>query len=106
MSRFIDERRDDFGVEFICRTIGASASACYQRATGQRSAREIADERLLETIRRAHEANYEAHGCRRLWRQLLRQGERAPRCQVQRLMRENSIQGRQAPRAAVAHHDA
>ena len=93
MSRFIDERKADFGVEFICRTIGASASAYYQRATGQRSAREVSDERLLEVIRRVHQANYEAYGYRRLWKQLLREGERVPRCQVQRLMREHAIQG-------------
>ncbi len=57
MTAFIDEKKADFGVEFICRTIGASSSAYYQRATGERSAREIADERLLGVIRRVHEAN-------------------------------------------------
>lgn len=93
MSRFIEEHRGRFGVEFICRTIGVSASAYYQRATGQRSAREVADERLLGRIRAVHEANYEAYGYRRLWKQLLREGERVPRCQVQRLMRDNAIQG-------------
>ena len=93
MSAFIDERKADFGVELICRTIGVSASAYYRRATGQRSAREVADERLLAVIRRVHKANYEAYGYRRLWKQLLREGERVPRCQVQRLMREHAIQG-------------
>jgi putative transposase len=93
VSRFIEEYRGRFGVEFICRTIGASASAYYQRATGQRSAREDEDERLLGRIRAVHEANYEAYGYRRLWKQLLREGERVPRCQVQRLMRDNAIQG-------------
>jgi putative transposase len=70
-----------------------SASAYYRRATGERSAREIADERLLERIRRVHEANYHAYGYRRTWKQLLREGERVPRCQVQRLMRIHGIQG-------------
>jgi putative transposase len=40
-----------------------------------------------------HKANYEAYGYRRTWKALLRAGERAPRCQVQRLMRTNGIQG-------------
>ncbi|HTE59645.1 MAG TPA: IS3 family transposase [Solirubrobacteraceae bacterium] len=93
MSAFIDERKADFGVELICRTIGVSASAYYRRASGQRSAREVADERLLAVIGRVHTANYEAYGYRRLWKQLLREGERVPRCQVQRLMREHAIQG-------------
>ena len=74
MSRFIDERRDDFGVELICRTLGVSASAYYRRASGERSARAVEDERLLGRIREVHEANYEAYGYRRLWKQLLRQG--------------------------------
>jgi putative transposase len=93
VSAFIDERKADFGVELICRTIGVSASAYYRRATGQRSARQVADERLLAVIRRVHKANYEAYGYRRLWKQLVREGERVPRCQVQRLMREHAIQG-------------
>ena len=37
MSRFIDEHRGRFGVERICRTLDVSASAYYQRATGERS---------------------------------------------------------------------
>jgi len=82
VSAFIDERKRDFGVELICRTIGVSASAYYRRATGERSARAVADERLLGVIRRVHEANYEAYGYRRLWKALGREGERVPRCQA------------------------
>jgi hypothetical protein len=43
-----------------------SASAYYQRATGERSEREVEDERLLALIRQAHKANYEAYGARRM----------------------------------------
>ena len=93
MSRFIDEHRERFGVEFLCQTIGVSASAYYQRASGEGSARAVEDERLLPIIRRVHEANYEAYGYRRTWKALLRAGEQVPRCQVQRLMREHGIQG-------------
>ena len=50
-SRFIDEHRGRFGVEPICEVLDVSASAYYQRASGQRSARQIEDERLLERIR-------------------------------------------------------
>ena len=39
VSAFIDERREDFGVELICGTLGVSASAYCQRATGERSER-------------------------------------------------------------------
>jgi putative transposase len=93
VSAFIEERKLDFGVEPICRTLGVSASAYYQRATGDRSARAIEDERLVPEIRRVHEANYEAYGYRRTWLQMRREGEQGPRCQVQRLMRREGIRG-------------
>ena len=93
MSRYIDEHRGRFGVEPICRILGVSASAYYQRKSGERSARQVEDERLLERIRRVHKDNYEAYGYRRTWKALLRAGERVPRCQVQRLMRAHGIQG-------------
>jgi putative transposase len=93
VSRYIEEHRGRFGVEPICRILDVSASAYYQRATGERSARLLKDERLLEQIREVHEANYCAYGYRRTWKALQRAGEQAPRCQVQRLMRVNGIQG-------------
>ncbi len=89
----MQEHRERFGVEPICSTLGVSASAFYQRATGQRSARAVEDERLLARIREVHEANYCAYGYRRTWKALTRAGERAPRCRVQRLMRAHGIQG-------------
>jgi putative transposase len=93
VSAFIEEHRERFGVEPICSTLGVSASAYYQRKTGERSARQVEDERLLAWIREVHEASYCAYGYRRTWKALTRAGEQAPRCQVQRLMRANGIQG-------------
>jgi putative transposase len=93
VSAFIDQERGRFAVELICDTLGVSASAYYQRATGVRSARAIEDERLLARIRTVHGENYEAYGSRRMWRELLRRGETAPRCQVERLMAANAIVG-------------
>ena len=93
MSAFIDQRRSNLGVEPICRTLGVSASAYYQRASGERSARAVEDERLLGVIRVTHKRNYEAYGYRRMWRALHRAGETVARCQVQRLMAEHGIQG-------------
>ena len=93
MSAFIDERRADFGVELICTTLEVSASAYYQRATGQRSVRAVEDERLVAVIRRTHAANYEAYGSRRMWKALRRQGEDVGRGHVERLMTTNAICG-------------
>lgn len=93
MSAFIDEHRARFGVEPICRTMGVSASAYYQRATGERSDRAVEDERLLERIEGLHAANYYAYGYRRTWKALLRAGETVGRDRVRRLMRTHGIQG-------------
>ena len=93
MTAFIDEHRGRFGVEPICRVLGVSASAYYQRATGQRSARQIEDERLLGRIRELHAANYYAYGSRRMWKALRRAGEIVGRGRVERLMRTHGLQG-------------
>jgi putative transposase len=93
VSAFIEEHRERFGVEPICETLGVSASAYYQRATGQRSARAVEDERLLGAISELHAANYYAYGSRRMWKALLRSGEQVGRGRVERIMRQNGLQG-------------
>ncbi len=90
---FIDEQRERFGVEPICRTLGVSASAYYERASGRRSARAVEDERLLGLIREIHERNYFAYGSWRMWKALRRAGEQVGRGRAERLMRSNGIQG-------------
>jgi putative transposase len=93
VSSYVQEHRERFGVEPICRTLGVSASAYYQRASGERSQRDVEDERLCLRIREVHEANYHAYGYRRTWKALRRAGEQVSRCRVQRLMRAHGIQG-------------
>ena len=93
MSRYIDEYRGRFGVEPICRTLGVSASAYYQRATGQRSTRAVEDQRLREVVRELHAENYYAYGSRRMWKALQRAGEQVGRGRVDRLMRHAGVQG-------------
>ena len=93
MSAFIDQHRERFGVEPICSTLGVSASAYYERATGRRSERQVEDERLLALIIEVYEANYCAYGSRRMWKALRRAGEQVGRDRVARLMREAGIQG-------------
>ncbi len=93
MSAFIDEQRDRFGVEPICRVLGVSASAYHHRASGQRSTRAVADERLLGLIEQVGERNYGAYGYRKTWLALRRQGVEVGRDRVKRLMRQAGIQG-------------
>jgi putative transposase len=93
VSRYIDQHRGRFGVEPICRTLDVSASAYYQRATGERSARQIEDQRLLGVIETTHASNYFAYGYRRMHKALARAGETVGRDHVKRLMRQHGIVG-------------
>lgn len=93
MSAFIDQRGPDFGVEPICRTLGVSASAHYERRRAEPSAQATEDERLLARIERCHAENYFAYGYRRMWKALSRAGEEVGRDRVKRLMRRAGIQG-------------
>jgi putative transposase len=93
VSAFIDEYRERFGVEPICEVLDVSASAYYQRRSGERSARSVEDERLTARIRDVHEQNFEAYGYPRVWHELRRQGEQVGRDHVARLMRCADIEG-------------
>jgi transposase InsO family protein len=93
VSRYIDEYRGRFGVEPICQVLDVSASAYYQRASGQRSARQVADERLVARIRVVHAANYYAYGYRKMWLALRRAGHEVGCDHVKRLMRAHGVQG-------------
>jgi putative transposase len=92
---FIDTHRARFGVEPICRTLGIAPSTYYARKTRAPSQRASKDARLLERIRAVHHDNYGAYGSRRVWKALRRQGEQAPRCRVERLMRVHGLRGAQ-----------
>lgn len=93
MSAFVDQHRQRFGVEPICRILGVSASAYYHRATGAVSRRAKRDAWLLTKIREVHAANYFAYGSRKMWKALKAEGVEAGRDQVARIMRQNGIQG-------------
>ena len=93
MSAYIDQNRGCSGVEPIYQTLGVSASAYYQRASGQRSERAVEDERLLALIREVWKANYECYGQERVWCELKRRGLDVGRDRVARLMRQDGLRG-------------
>ncbi|MCG7421439.1 IS3 family transposase [Micrococcus sp. ACRRV] len=99
MIRFIDEHRDQFGVEAICRTLGATecgfiTSRAYRAAkTWPTSARALRDELLIEELERIHAENYSVYGVRKMHHALARAGWEIGRDQVARLMRAAVLQG-------------
>src|SRR5690606_25756848 len=98
MVAFIDDHREEYGVEPICRVLPIAPSTYYlhkarERAPALRSARASRDDALREEIRRVWEQNFEVYGARKVWRQLNREQVRVARCTVARLMGEMGCPG-------------
>jgi putative transposase len=98
MMDFIEECREAFGVEPICRTLQFAPSTYYDRRAVARdpdraSARARSDAALSIKIDAAWDANRKLYGARKIWHVLRRQGEDAARCTVERLMRSLGIRG-------------
>ena len=98
MIGFIDEHRDVYGVEPICRVLPIAPSTYHEHAArkadpDRRSARERRDTELGQEIRRVFEANFGVYGVRKVWRQMKREGIDVARCTVARLMRQMGLKG-------------
>jgi len=98
MVSFIDEHRDEYGVEPICEMLPIAPSTFYEhmarRANPElRSARAKRDDALKPEILRIWEENRRAYGAYKIWRQSHREGRPVARCTVERLMRELEISG-------------
>ena len=93
MTRFIDNWRERFGVEFVCRTIGVPVSTYYARKTRQPSLRELQDRELVREIHAAREGYRRVYGIRKTWRELGRRGVDVGRDRVARLMRAEGLEG-------------
>ena len=95
MSAFIEEHRDVYGVEPICRVLQIAPSTYYAVCARRRrpAPRTLRDRALLAEIRRVHEASSGLYGVRKVWWQLTHDGTRVARCTVERLMRQDGREG-------------
>lgn len=99
MIRFVDEHRDQYGVEAICRVLGQTetsfiTSRGYRAAKARpASARALRDEVLLPEVRWIHAENYSVYGVRKMQHAMRRAGWDVGRDQVARLMRIAGLQG-------------
>jgi transposase InsO family protein len=95
---FVDEHRDEYGVEPICEVLPIAPSTYYEhRACGEdpsrRSARARRDDELRVHIRRVWAENQAVYGADKVWHQLERERIAAARCTVERLMRGMGLRG-------------
>ncbi|MFN7663939.1 MAG: IS3 family transposase [Inhella sp.] len=95
---FVDQHRQQFGVESICRVLQIAPSAYWRHAARQRnpvlcSRRAQRDASLVPQVQRVWQANMKVYGADKVWRQLNREGVAVARCTVERLMRREGMQG-------------
>jgi len=92
---FVDEHRDEFGVEFICRHLQVAPSTYYaaKRRAVEPSARALRDAVMIQILVTLWVANRKVYGAHKLWKTARRAGHDIGRDQVARLMRELEIRG-------------
>jgi putative transposase len=90
MKAFIDEHREVYGVEPICKVLPIAPSTYHVHAARQADpalapARVQRDKGLCVEIARVWNENFQVYGVRKIWRQLKRDSIDAARCTVARL---------------------
>ncbi|MBV8259983.1 MAG: IS3 family transposase [Paraburkholderia sp.] len=98
LKAFIDQHRDTFGVEPICKVLRIAPSgyrrhAAQLRDPARRSVRAIRDERLRPEIERVWRANMQVYGADKVWKQMNRERIAVARCTVERLMKQLGLRG-------------
>ena len=99
MTSYVNAYRGQFGVESICRVLGATEGGFitargYRAAqTRPRSNRSIRDDTLGHEVRRIHRENYSVYGVRKMHAAMRRAGWDVGRDQIGRLMKLNGLTG-------------
>jgi len=104
MVSFVDEHRDEYGVEPICEQLPIAPSTFYEHVARRlnpdlRSARAKQDDELRPEIERIWIENRRVYGAEKVWKQSHREGRPVARCTVERLMRDLGISGVRRGRA-------
>ena len=90
---YIDEHRDDYGVEPICTTLQVAPSTYYAAKSRPPSARAIRDAIMMPILLAIWVANRKLYGAHKLWKATRRAGHDIGRDQVARLMKALDIEG-------------
>ena len=98
MIAFIDQQRNEHGVERICKQLPITVSTDYEHKARQsdpdREPDRVKRDRWLSVeVQRVWDENQQAYGARKVWLQLRRESITVARCTVERLMKRLGIQG-------------
>ena len=106
MVDYIDQHRQEFGVEPICEVLAVAPSTYYAAKTRPISARAMSDEILGQALCEIHAANFSVYGTRKMWKAMRRAGHDVGRDQVARLMRCQGLYGvRRAKKVRTTKRD-
>ncbi len=90
---FIDDSRDEFGVEPICATLQVAPSTYYAARKRPPSARAMRDAVMMPILLTLWVVNRKLYGAHKLWKAARRAGHMIGRDQVGRLMKALEIEG-------------
>ena len=112
---FINDHKDRFGVEPICRVLSEhgckiAPSTYYDNAKRQASKKKLRDTELIAEIEKARKSQFvRLFGARKMWLLLRALGHDVARCTVERLMAQMGISGvvrGKTPRTTIADESA
>ena len=94
MMLFVDRNKAEYEVESVCRQIQVAPSSYYEHKRCERDPDRLPDRikrdmKLELEIQRVWESNFRVYVVRKVWRRLIREGTRAARCTVGRLMKKS-----------------
>ena len=98
MIAFIDDHRQAYGVEPICKVLPIAPSTYHAHLAKRVDPSRLPDRvrrdaDLRVEIQRVFEENFRVYGVRKVWRQLRREGFATARCTVARLVRDMGLRG-------------
>jgi transposase InsO family protein len=101
----IQELSQEYAVAELCRVLEVSRSGYYRWCKSRPSARQSANELLAQRIQTIYEAKKGAYGSRRITEELRRAGQKCNHKRVERLMRQQGLQGRSGRQRRVQTTD-
>jgi putative transposase len=98
MVDFIEEHREEYGVEPICEVLPIAPATYYEHRSRRldpelRPERAKRDDELRVEVHRVWTENFSVYGAEKVWRQLRREDVAVARCTVERLMRILGLRG-------------
>ena len=106
MLGFIDQYRDDYGVEPICKQLPIAPSTYHLHKARERDPERLPprlqrDETLKPEVQRVFDESQQVYGPRKVWRQMKREHWIVARCTVERLMADLGLQGTRRGKTTV-----